>query len=278
MKYPALDVRGVEPDLVVATAQDFSPSAVDEQGDTVTIFFGTVDPRDAAARAIQAAWPSATVATRDVDDEDWARRSQEGLTPITVGRITVAPPWSPPGEARADAASLVLVVTPSMGFGTGHHATTRLCLAALQTLDLAGGSVLDVGTGSGILALAARALGAQEALGVDSDPDAIQSANENLAANPAIDRVRFLTGDLRTVGLPVADIVTANLTGALLVQAASLLRQSVRGGGSLILSGLLTEERDAVLSAFSGLATLTWEAQEQGWSGLLFTVSAENEV
>jgi ribosomal protein L11 methyltransferase len=164
-----------------------------------------------------------------------------------------------------------------MGFGTGHHATTRLCLAALQRLPLHGRTVLDVGTGSGVLALAARLLGARDAVGLDVDPDAIQSAEENLAANPAIDRVLFVTGDLRTVPLDPADVVTANLTGALLVQTAGLLRAAVRPGGTLIVSGLLDHERSAVVEALSP-AAVVWEESEQNWVGLALNISGVRTV
>src|SRR3954471_3438315 len=93
MEYPALDVRGVDPDVVLAAADDFGPTAVEDLPGGLSIFFSTPARRDEAAAAIQAAFPGALLAPREVDDEDWAQRSQANLTPITVGDITVAPPW-----------------------------------------------------------------------------------------------------------------------------------------------------------------------------------------
>jgi ribosomal protein L11 methyltransferase len=154
-----------------------------------------------------------------------------------------------------------------MGFGTGHHATTRLCLAALQAIDLTGRHALDVGTGSGVLAIAAARLGAARALGIDCDRDAIQSARENLALNPAADRVTFDVVDLEAAPLPVADVVTANLTGALLVRSSRVLLASVRQGGTLIVSGLQAHERGEVRRAFAD-ADLQWEGDEDEWVGL----------
>jgi ribosomal protein L11 methyltransferase len=154
-----------------------------------------------------------------------------------------------------------------MGFGTGHHATTRLCLAALQTLDLADAFVLDVGTGSGVLAIAAERLGAARALGIDHDADAVQSAQENLGFNPVAGRVTFAVDDLQTATLPLADVVTANLTGALLVVSANSLLAAVRSGGTLIVSGLLAYEREDVVRALGGV-TVVWEREEDGWVGL----------
>ena len=277
--YPALDVRSGSGDLIQAIVDDFEPTAIEARDKTIRVFFVSREQRDSAAAALA----DAEYATESIDvpDEDWARRSQEHLTPITIGRITIVPsPESraPSSESRLPSSAPVpslqppvtLVIQPSMGFGTGHHATTRLCLAALQTLDLSKAFLLDVGTGSGVLAIAAARLGAARALGIDTDADALQSARENLARNPDARHVEFALADLMSAPLPQADVVTANLTGALLVRAAAILQRALRPGGSLIVSGLLTEERTAVRTAFEGLTPM-WEAIEDGWIGLGFS-------
>jgi ribosomal protein L11 methyltransferase len=276
--YPAVKVHGVDgidDQWLLAVADDFDPTAVEEHGSgAVSIFFASGDARDRAHEAIRSAFPHATLSKRDVDDGDWARRSQENLTAIMVGRITVAPPWMVPSIPQSPIPqspipqSQVVVILPSMGFGTGHHATTRLCLQALQAIDVRGRTMLDVGTGSGVLAIAARMLGARTAVGIDHDPDALQAARENLGLNAGVDAVTFEVGDLSKTSLDAADVVTANLTGALLCRAATTLDAAVRSGGRLILSGLLTAERNDVLSAFDGW-NLVWEQQEDGWAGLI---------
>jgi ribosomal protein L11 methyltransferase len=282
--YPAIDVRTDAPDLLLAIVDDFGPTAVQdlERDGSVRVFFPSAPDRDAALRALAPRFGATSV---DVPDEDWARRSQENLTPVTVGRITIFPdPGSCPSrtsgrpeqvERRIPTSdAIALVIVPSMGFGTGHHATTRLCLAALQAIPIAGLEVLDVGTGSGVLAIAADRLGAARAVGIDSDPDAIQSARENLAMNPAVTRVRFETVDVSATLLPVVDVVTANLTGALLIRSAPALVAAVRPGGTLVLGGLLAHERDDVCAAFAAAAVF-WEREEDGWVGLAMKVGGE---
>jgi ribosomal protein L11 methyltransferase len=280
--YPALDVRTDAPDLLLAIVDDFHPTALEdlERNGSVRVFFLSSADRDAALRALASRFDLAGV---DVPDEDWARRSQENLSPVTVGRITVFPnPESRPPVQRQIAnlesrtprpGAIALVIVPSMGFGTGHHATTRLCLAALQAIPLANLVVLDVGTGSGVLAIAADRLGAARAVGIDSDPDAIQSARESLALNPAVTGVRFETADLLAMPLPMADVVTANLTGALLIRSAPALLAALGAGGTLILGGLLAHERDDVCVAFAPAAVF-WEQEEDGWVGLGMKVGA----
>jgi ribosomal protein L11 methyltransferase len=271
-------VEGVDSDFLLALLDDFGPTAVDIHESVVTVFFHDTARRDAARDVVLNTHPDAGVHSRDIDDEDWARRSQENLPAITVGRITVAPPWhaaAPNPESRVPnpesqvQSPLTIVIAPSMGFGTGHHATTRLCLQALQELDLTSAHVVDVGTGSGVLAIAARMLGAADAIGIDDDPDAIHAAIENAARNPRADRVRFEVKDLRSAPLPKADVITANLTGALLMRSADVLLTAVNPGGSLIVSGLQSHERDDVVGAFRR-ARVSWEAAEDEWVALVF--------
>jgi ribosomal protein L11 methyltransferase len=261
-RWPALDVYGdSQEERGFFIADDYAPAAVQEIEGGHRFFFTSSNDRDQAANALR---PFLRVSPVDIEDEDWARRSQEDLTPISVGRIVVAPPWY--ASATGERSPATIVIAPSMGFGTGHHATTRLCLAAVQEIDLQDAEVLDLGTGSGVLAIAAVHLGAAHALGVDDDPDAIQSAVESLALNPGLPdgRILFAVGDLTTMELPAADVVLANLTGGLLIRVAARLRQALKPGGVLIMSGLQAHERDEVWQAFAGLE-LEAEAEEDGW-------------
>lgn len=256
--WPALIVAGLsEPsvDLLQADLLDFEVEAIDESApEGWRVFFRTAEARDAALAHVRRAFPACTATPAAILDEDWAARSQASLRAITVGRVVVAPPWDVP---------LTLVIQPSMGFGTGHHATTRLCLHALQRIDLRGRTVIDAGTGSGVLAIAASRLGARDVRAFDDDPDAVQAAWENLALNPAA-VVSMLVGDIRTVALEPADVVLANLTGGLLQASAAHLSRLVSPGGHLVLSGFQTHEEAAVTSACGGGAP-TWRGEEDGW-------------
>jgi ribosomal protein L11 methyltransferase len=264
--YSALEIRAADTDRLFAAVDGLAPTAIEERDDAVRVFFPTTAARDEAQLALA---PHFSVAPIEVSDEDWARRSQENLKPVTVGRLTIVPnPESRLSNPEPRIPNpITVVIPPSMGFGTGHHATTRLCLAALQTLDLSNSFVLDVGTGSGVLAIAAARLGAGRALGIDHDADAVQSALENLEFNADVRGVEFVVDDLRAMALPPADVVTANLTGVLLVASASTLMRALRTGGTLIVSGLLSNERDDVTQALEG-TTIVWEREEDGWVGL----------
>jgi ribosomal protein L11 methyltransferase len=160
------------------------------------------------------------------------------------------------------------VIEPSMGFGTGHHATTRLCLAALGSLDVLGPAVLDVGSGSGVLSFAAAISGAADVRGIDIDGDAVQAARRSASLNPSIPAVRFETGDVFTDPCAPVDLVLANLTGAMLIRSAAHLARLVKPGGRLIVSGFLHDEQDAVAAALDGFATGS-TLTEDGWCALV---------
>ncbi len=257
--WPALDIRPVS-EVLQAALVDYDATAVDERSpDDWRVFFTSAEERDRAAAGLRIEFPEVTFEPVDVPDENWAARSQASLRAVRVGRLVVAPPW----DVSATDDELVIVIQPSMGFGTGHHATTRLCLDALQHIGGGGHTVIDVGTGSGVLAIAASLLGASRSVGIDDDADAIAAAQENLELNPRAD-VTLMVADLRLVDLGAADLVFANLTGGLLIAAAPILQDLTARQGRLVVSGLMVTEEADVLAAF-----IPWQvehrAQEDEW-------------
>jgi ribosomal protein L11 methyltransferase len=275
LHFPFLAGDGDLPGRVAAALDDLSPAAVHETGDddrpTWRIFPADQSQLDVMASMLAAAFgPSGCrLETVDVEDEDWAARTQANLTRVAVGRLIVSPPWDVP-EALPPGSHLV-VIQPSMGFGTGHHETTRLCLRLLQDVDLEGRRVVDLGTGSGVLAMAAHLLGAREVEGLDVDEDALVSARESLALNGLTERIALRRADLRTDRIEPADVVLANLTGALLIAQAPLLVGLARRGGRLVLSGFQCAETDAVQSAFGSTTTLA-RVGEGDWEALLLRI------
>jgi ribosomal protein L11 methyltransferase len=239
---------------------------------TWTAHFGSADARQAAASAIRSfpAGDGLNVEPADVEDEDWARRTQADLPAIRVGQVIVAPPWDLPAAADAGGA-LVVEIEPSRGFGTGHHQSTRLSLVLLQSRPLSSRTMIDVGTGSGVLAIVAARLGAAYVSAIDVDPDAIENARENIARNGVSATVEAHVRDLTEPGMPPADVVTANLTGTLLARHAAPLTALVEPGGSLIVAGFTVDEKPLVLDAFEPGFALTESAEEDDWWAFVLT-------
>ncbi len=276
-RYPAISLnwprRPDEAEIGRLTAHldNGSLIAIDDLDGDWRAFFGTTGARDEALASLAGTSHAAHARALDVADEGWAERSQAAIQPVTVGRLVVTPPWHEADVRRgAGPDTIVIVIRPSMGFGTGHHASTRRCLSLLQITALAGRSVIDVGTGSGVLAIAAWALGASTVAALDSDADAVACARENFASNGAT-AISLREADLGAAvpGGERYDLVVANLTGAVLISAAGRLAALARPGGQLIASGLETDERPRVTEA---LAAAGWrEASretEDGWVGL----------
>jgi ribosomal protein L11 methyltransferase len=178
--------------------------------------------------------------SREVEARDWLAEWKKSWRPVRVGRFVVAPPWS---EVAAGAA-IVLRVEPGMAFGTGTHETTRLCLAAIEK-HFQGGSLLDVGTGTGILAIAAARLDPRARVAAcDTDPLAVEVARENARLNGVADQIKFWSGTVNDATEP-ADVVCANLTADVIVPLLPALLAAARG--RLILSGVLETQTEAVL-------------------------------
>lgn len=284
LRFPARPDAADLADRVLAVLGEFdlhgidegtaAPDAIDDRPRRWQVGFVEVSARDRAAEAIAAAVgdQGVEVLCLDLDEVDWVGALRAGWSPLEVGRLLVVPPW----HDAAGTDRVVIVIRPSRGFGTGHHASTRLSLEALQALPLVRRRVIDVGTGSGILAIAAAKLGAREVVAFDHDPDAVVSAADNIARNQVGDRVTLLVTDLSRVGrlgLAPADVVTANLTAALLVREAPTLWSLVAPGGALVASGLLVDQVTEVETAFAraGGETVTHLAvrEAEGWAALV---------
>lgn len=186
---------------------------------------------------------------RDEAEQDWQAQFKATLKPVRAGRVTIVPPWL---RDEVEAGQVALIIEPGMAFGTGHHATTRMAVEALSALDLTGRRVLDVGTGSGVLAIAAALLGADHATGLDIDPLTIPIAIENAEINGVPPgRVAFAEGSL---GLgdesdETFDVLVANLYAELHDLLAGEYAAALRPASPLILTGILTGKLDLVRAA-----------------------------
>lgn len=191
--------------------------------------------------------PIGELRTRMVEEADWAEAWKVHFPVLRVGRrVVVRPTWR---RHRRKPDDVVLALDPGMAFGTGLHPTTRLCLAAIESLAdrgaLANARVIDVGCGSGILAIAALKLGAATAFGVDTDPIAIEATVANARRNALARRMRARAGSLPS-GEPAFDVVLANLIAGVLVPLAPRLRNELRESGTLLASGIIVNRESEV--------------------------------
>jgi len=219
-------------------------------------------------------WQPVPAEFREIQEDDWAEGWKQYFSSFRVGPLLIRPSWETDSPADGD---LVMQIDPGMAFGTGTHATTRLCLEALQR-ELAARSapatVLDVGTGSGILAIAAAKLGAARVTACDIDPEACRIARENAGINGVESRLDFTT-------LPIEeltgryDIVLANILAEENIRLARSLHDHLADGGLLVLSGILAEKQQIVARAFSALGLHGPElARTEEWVALSFRRSS----
>ncbi|KLU27573.1 ribosomal protein L11 methyltransferase [Caballeronia mineralivorans PML1(12)] len=195
---------------------------------------------------------------RDVEDQDWVRLTQSQFDPIPIGkRIWVVPSW----HAAPDPDALVLELDPGLAFGTGSHPTTRLCMEWLEQSVEQNQSVLDYGCGSGILAILAKKCGANPVIGIDIDPQAVESARQNSERNRA--EVTYgLPADLEEGQF---DIVVANILSNPLKLMASMLSARVKPGGRIALSGILARQADEVAAVYARWIDIGVWREHEGW-------------
>ena len=243
----AIRVQRERAELVLAELLELAPSGVEEVelGPELTEYAVYGAPGELPELpALQAAAGGALVeiATEEIAD-DWSERWREFHRSLVLGdRLCVRPPWEQAGQAALD-----VVIDPGQAFGTGAHATTRLCLELLIEAPAAGRSLVDLGCGSGVLAIVAAKLGFGPVLALDYDPAAVSATRSNAQANGVeLEVWRF---DLRTEQVPDCDFVAANVLAAPLRTWAASQRQLPP---ELILSGLLMSEADSIAAAYAG--------------------------
>ncbi len=174
-------------------------------------------------------------------EKDWLRKWRRDLKPFVVGdRFLISPRRHFPNPGSQD--RIFIWLEPRMAFGTGTHETTQLCLEALEELSLTGKKVLDIGTGSGILAIACAKMGAGSILACDIDPIAIQAAHTNCRRNKVDHRVDLIGGDVDAIDKSPFDVILANLNFGVIRQKLSAFGRRLKPDGQLILSGILQEE------------------------------------
>ena len=212
-----------------------------------------------------------------IADQDWVRLTQSQFEPIQVGqRIWVVPSWHVAPELAKNTGAICLEVDPGLAFGTGSHPTTKLCLQWLEELsdqsNLTNKSVLDYGCGSGILAIAAKKLGAGQTFGVDIDPQSISSGIENAQRNNVQIQFDLPESDDNT---RIHDVVVANILANPLLVLAPALCQRLNQQGKLVLSGILERHANMVIQAYAPWISLSVWKEMDGWVALTGQVGSQ---
>ncbi|MBI1807941.1 MAG: 50S ribosomal protein L11 methyltransferase [Ignavibacteria bacterium] len=188
---------------------------------------------------------NAAVQFREIKEKNWNEEWEKTIQPIEIGdRIVIKPSWC---EYDNRGNRIVVQIDPKMSFGTGFHETTRLTLRLLEKWLKQGWTVLDVGTGTGVLAITAVKLGARSAFGIDIDEWSVTNAHENVLANQVVDRVTISDRTIDTCDSSTIDLITANLTLNTNIDLLSEFSRALKPDGYLILSGLLRTDRDSMI-------------------------------
>lgn len=248
--------------------------SADDEGEA--LYKGTVEALEKLKN--EEGYKFLTLSRDEVKDEDWQNNWKEFFKPFAVGRtLAVKPTWEElPDELRE---KIIIEIDPSSSFGTGSHATTKLCMERLEDIIDGGEHVLDMGCGSGILTVAAMKLGAGDAVAVDIDEVAARIAMENMEQNGLTkDKVTVYDGDVLSDAKLYSDIggeydvICANIVAGIIIMMADMFYEKLKSGGRLIASGIISEREDEVRTALErcGFKTLSTQSEED-WSVIVFT-------
>ncbi len=205
-----------------------------------------------------------TYTAEEIKDEQWADAWKEFYQTEKLGeRIVVKPTWE---TYQAADEEIIIELDPGMAFGTGGHATTKNCLRLLEKESLAGKKVLDIGTGSGILAICSGKLGADSVLAVDIDADAVKIAAENIAQNSVQNKVTAMCGDLLETVTGQYDVIIANIVADVIIKLLETIEQFLNENGIFIISGIIDTREEDVQSAIAKTSLTVKEiVREDGW-------------
>ncbi len=225
------------------------------------LFDAALDPAALGSQITARCGGAVQPQTELIGDRPWEREWLRDFRPMRFGRRL----WvCPGGQPAGDPDGIQVELDPGLAFGTGTHATTALCLEWLDRRDLSGLTVVDYGCGSGILAIAALKLGADQAIAIDIDPQALIATRENAERNRVSARLRI--GDESLLGDCRADVLIANILAAPLIELAPRLAEAVRPGGQIALSGLLLEQAGPVTAAYRAWFDIGTAEVRDGWA------------
>ena len=217
---------------------------------------------DSVCSVLPVVAPVTNVRVREIAGRDWLAAAREDIEPIEFGSLWIGPQWADPPAGR-----VVVRLEPGLAFGSGRHPTTRLCLERLAAKPPVGVEVIDYGCGSGILAVAAAALGARRVIAFDIDPQALRATGDNARSNGVSDRVRVVAAGPAT-NTPVAEpamLVIANILAGTLVELAPALSALTRPGGDLVLSGILEPQAARVTATYCPGFDMLVGGKSDGW-------------
>ncbi|GIV52330.1 MAG: hypothetical protein KatS3mg038_2851 [Candidatus Kapaibacterium sp.] len=214
--------------------------------------------------------PMTELEIEHVPTTDWLKQWRDSLVPVTIaGVVTIMPSATEAAQAHTD---IVIALEPKMAFGTGHHATTQLCIELLLDTVETGQQWIDLGTGSGLLAIVAAKLGAAQVIALDCDPDAIAEARENISANNCDDTIEVRQADVSVEEIPSSDGIVANLHSELLLQLGQRIAAALRPGGAAIVSGILSSQSNEVVVELTRWGLSLLAKRERGeWVALRFS-------